>query len=248
MGIPAYFSHVIREYKQIIKTLTSHANYEHMFLDSNSIVYDSLRKMEISVSDPDFEKKLIHAVCLQIEICKKSIHQNRFIAFDGVAPVANCTNKKLVATNPILKNNSGFMIPIQAHWFVEYRQYHPRYLFYGTGTKSIHFSNLQKNKEKIKISIKKSSFQYFGTRRRQHKIYERIRQLSPSLLKTNANIVVYGLDSDLIMLSLLHLKSCPNLYLFRETPHFIKTLDKTLDPEELVSSIFPNSKICCEKS
>jgi 5'-3' exonuclease len=42
--------------------------------------------------------------------------------------------------------------------------------------------------------------------------------------------VIYGLDADLIMLSINHLPICPNLFLFRETPHFIQSLDSSLEP------------------
>ena len=47
----------------------------------------------------------------------------------------------------------------------------------------------------------------------------------------NDNTIIYGMDSDLIMLSLNHKKYTNSIYLYRETPHFINSLDSTLDPQ-----------------
>ena len=62
----------------------------------------------------------------------------------------------------------------------------------------------------------------------EHKIYSYIRENSE--YHHNTCTAIYGLDSDLIMLTLNHLKFAPSMYLFRETPFFIKNLDNTLEP------------------
>jgi 5'-3' exonuclease len=63
----------------------------------------------------------------------------------------------------------------------------------------------------------------------EHKLFTILRQNSNLHNKTN---VIYGMDSDLFMLSLNHLKYCKNIFLYRETPVFISSLDKSLDPKE----------------
>jgi len=65
----------------------------------------------------------------------------------------------------------------------------------------------------------------------EHKIFEYIRE-NPDYHKNSVS-VIYGLDADLIMLTLNHLHVSDKMYLFRETPHFIKSLDNTLDPNSL---------------
>ena len=52
------------------------------------------------------------------------------------------------------------------------------------------------------------------------------------------------MDADLIMLSLNHLKYCKNIFLYRETPVFINSLDNTLNPEE--TYIIDINKLGCE--
>ena len=66
----------------------------------------------------------------------------------------------------------------------------------------------------------------------EHKIFEYIRENFDLNDSKNINNIVYGMDADLIMLSLNHLKYSKQIYLYRETPHFIKSLDNSLDPEQ----------------
>ena len=63
----------------------------------------------------------------------------------------------------------------------------------------------------------------------EHKIFEYMRKYPEYHNPPDMVTLVYGLDADLIMLTLNHLHITPNLYLFRETPEFIKSIDSTLD-------------------
>jgi len=62
----------------------------------------------------------------------------------------------------------------------------------------------------------------------EHKIFEYIRNVNHE----NETTLVYGLDADLIMLSINHLSFCHNIFLYRETPEFIKSINKALDTNE----------------
>ena len=52
--------------------------------------------------------------------------------------------------------------------------------------------------------------------------------------------VVYGLDADLIMLAINHLPVCKKIYLYRETPEFIKNIDADFEPNEVYIMDIPN--------
>ena len=241
MGIPAYFSHIIKEYKQIILSISkNNIKFDNLFLDSNSIIYDIIRsfKLEHYKTIDDYEKDIIKAVCVQIKIYIDLIKPSdiTFIAFDGVAPVAkmnqqrnrryqsefqknvmshlnkddNNKKNKTINNNPKLKEWNTSSIT-------------PGTEFMGKLSKFIH--TFFKDK---KVIISDSFEEGEG----EHKIFEYIRE-NLKAPKHEKKSIIYGLDSDLIMLTLNHLHINRHLYLFRETPHFIKTIDKTLDPNEL---------------
>ena len=55
MGIPSYFSHIIRKYPKIVSSFQHRVN--NFYLDSNSIIYDAVARLD--KTNPDFEKELM---------------------------------------------------------------------------------------------------------------------------------------------------------------------------------------------
>ena len=46
MGIPSYFSHIIKEHRKIVQTLQTLQCVDNLYLDSNSIIYDIIHGYE----------------------------------------------------------------------------------------------------------------------------------------------------------------------------------------------------------
>jgi len=134
-----------------------------------------------------------------------------FVAFDGVVPLAKMKQQKQrryksYITKKILKKNSWNTNSI---------------------TPGTNFMNCLDDYLIIKFSKCKEII-FTGSKENgegEQKIFHYIRNNN-----IEGNIIIYGLDADLIMLSLLHL-NFNNIYLYRETRHFtyIKGIDHQID-------------------
>ena len=99
MGIPSFFSHLVKNHGSIIKKLEKlNKPIDNLYLDSNSIIYDSYYsiKKEYDGHDDTFEKKLIIKVLKKIEeyIIGLMPRNRVIIAYDGVAPIAKMEQQR----------------------------------------------------------------------------------------------------------------------------------------------------------
>ena len=208
MGIPAYFSHIIKSHQNILKTNIT--EIEYLFLDSNSLIYEA-------ISEDLSDLEIIKHVCQKIEIIIQLINPSKkiYIAFDGVAPAAKLKQQK----ERRLKNYFIKKLLKKTGW--NSAKITPGTEFMKLLTKEINKFFKHKSYETI-ISCSDEIGEG------EHKICKYIRDYCVS----SDNCVIYGLDADLIMLGLLHLKNCKTIYLYRETPEFIKSLSSNLDPNK----------------
>ena len=65
----------------------------------------------------------------------------------------------------------------------------------------------------------------------EHKLFQHIRE-NEKLRHQKEVTVIYGLDADLIMLCLNHLRISKQIYLYRETPEFVKSINRDINPNE----------------
>ena len=232
MGIPSYFSHIAKNHGNIIQKLCKfEKNIDNLYLDSNSIIYDCLRAIyndyEKCENSIEFEKKLNLAVCNKIDeyIQHLSPKKRVFIAFDGVAPVAKLEQQR----NRRYKSN--LLSEIRKQISDEAEGWNKTAITPGTvfmKNLNIFIHNYYNNREKQygieRFIISGSDEKGEG----EHKIFQYIRDY-PNYHHKSVT-VIYGLDADLIMLCINHLPISKQIYLYRETPEFAKSLNRDLEP------------------
>ena len=235
MGIPSYFSYIIKHYHTLVTKINTQGststNFQNFYLDCNSIIYDAVHNInfnDLQESDVDtIIKSVIGKIDEYIYLIKPS--NNIFIAFDGVAPVAKLDQQRS------RRYKSHYQSQLTKSIYKNTQQTDP----WNTAAITPGTSFMNKLNEKIRNHYKQadtyrvkniylSLSNHYGEG--EHKIFDFIRKFPEYHSKTST--VVYGLDADLIMLCINHLPISNQIYLFRETPHFIKNISSELEPNE----------------
>ena len=231
MGIPYLFSYIVKNHSNIIRKLSSNPiKVDNLYLDCNSIIYDAVYKMGMNVLTENSSNQIIAKV---IETIKEYIYLLKptnkvIIAFDGVAPVAKLEQQRSRRFKSLYQNSLSRSLLKTT----DPDPWNTTAITPGT----VFMKNLD---EKISKEFSNSSLfnlneiiisgsNIYGEG--EHKIFNYIRENSDE--HKDKNTIIYGLDADLIMLSINHLPISPNIYLFRETPEFIKSINSELEPNE----------------
>jgi len=229
MGIPSYFSYIVKNHASILHKLSlTHFTVDNFYLDCNSIIYDVVHKIDFSKINEKDTDYIINNICYKIDEYIKIIQpiHNILIAFDGVAPVAKLDQQRQRRYKSMYQNKISKTIykdSLPDPWNTT--AITPGTVFMNKLSTKIH--KFFKNPKKFKVNnIIVSTSTIYGEG--EHKIFEFIRNYSDQ--HNNKVTVVYGLDADLIMLCINHLRICNHIYLFRETPEFIKSVNSELEP------------------
>ena len=244
MGIPSYFVHIVKTYPTVIKEfIPNKIKIDNFYIDSNSVIYDAIKSIAYKKGDVTYESNVNKWICEKLLFYINLINPEKkvLIAFDGVAPVAKLDQQRNRRYNTWFVND-----------FLEKTENEKRELWDTTSiTPGSNFMKTLSDSIKLffkdklpKLDIIISSSEYNGEG--EHKIYKYIRKHSN--YHNASTTIIYGLDADLLMLSLIHLNITSNLYLFRETPHFISSVNSRLKPHCLyVLDIFElNAKLNIE--
>ena len=230
MGVPGFFAWILRKFRNKILLPQLPSNPEYLYIDANCLFHPECFKILdyfIDETNVDtLEDKMFRRIINYLDYLENFIQpkQMMYISVDGTAPLAKIGQQRkrrfksimdIKMKNDIkLKHNIRFnecwnnTVITPGTEFMEklHRRLYDHY-----------------NRKKTKINYILSSYHTSGEG--EHKILQHIKKHT----KNGEPIVVYGLDADLIFLTMASRRN--NIYLLREETHFGKAPDvELLDP------------------
>jgi len=240
MGIPSYFAHVLKKYPGVIKRLAELPCINNLYLDCNGMIYDVVRQMQYKPEDhAAYEAEMLQRICESIDACIAILNPSDrvFVAFDGVAPVAKLNQQRerrykswylgeMEAQRRRELSNKAKVAAPKPAWNTS--AITPGTKFMNALHKKLteYYAANNGNGNTPKIILSSSNEPGEG----EHKLFEYIREHAAE--HAHATTVIYGLDADLIMLCMSHLHISRGIYLYRETPEFVKSINVALDEKE----------------
>jgi 5'-3' exoribonuclease 2 len=233
MGVPYFFRYITTNYNNCVLECLNNRRIT-LYFDFNGIIYDA----KASLTHTNISKKIVieyHLIEKVIEILNNKINSIGFekidtiyIAIDGVAPMAKMVQQrqrryKSVKETELLQNLNK-----------EYNKTTDKIIWdtnaITPGTKFMHRLNcalefyavrLKEIFPNIELIIDNSNNAGEG----EHKLLEHMNNNKD--LHKEKNKVIYGLDADLIILTML--KGYPNTYLFRESCYYPFKVDEKIE-------------------
>jgi 5'-3' exonuclease len=208
MGIPNYFYQIIKRHKHIVTPYTS-IKIDNLYIDSNSIIYDAVQNIEKGPKH-NYDNEIISFVCNKLLSYIQMINPSRvFIAFDGVPPMAKMKQQR----------ERRYKSWVLSQWLLEKKEWDTVQITPGTPfmkrlDQELHtfFQHYKSNYVDFQLSTSEESGEG------EHKLFDYIRKYPE--YHNDHTTMIYGLDSDLIILSLNHLPYCKQITLLREAPAF----------------------------
>lgn len=224
MGIPSYFSHIIQNYPgiQVANPSKNGYSFNHLFMDCNSIIYDVyysiINSGETGLSYAEMESRLITGIIEKILAYVRIVRPTNivYIAFDGVAPFAKMEQQRTRRyrswyLEKMTKGSSVSSYPIYSGMFT------PGTPFMQNLSKALtrFFADSKNTADNHIPKFIVSAADEVGEG--EHKLFEYLRGYSKEAL-VKETVALYGLDADLIMLSIFHCNLCNNIFIMREMP------------------------------
>ena len=195
MGIPVYFKQIVTQYQDSILIKKKKDNINFLFLDLNCLIHPCCRGL-------DDEEKMIQKIIFEIErlIDYTNVSKLVYIAIDGIAPQGKMKQQRMRRFKSALerKYNNNILWNTNA--------ISPGTFFMEKLNNSLRSFIENSNKN---IILSDSNERGEG----EHKILHYIKNNN-----LEGNLCIYGLDADLIQLSLVSNKD--NIFLLRERTEY----------------------------
>jgi len=236
MGVPGFFAWILKNYKKtniISNVSTSDLKISNIFIDANCLIHPqcfSILNDNKDLKNIDrLESKMINQVIFYLNKIIELVNPDSliYIAIDGVAPMAKIKHQrtrrfKSVRDNEI-KNDIRRKYKVEEEHLWSNACITPGTQFMEKLNKAIinyiNFSKAKDNKKRM-VLFSSSNTPAEG----EHKILQYIRSNPP---KESDISVIYGLDADLLFLSLAtHNK---NIYLIRESNELGKEAETSIE-------------------
>lgn len=224
MGIPVYYKELVQKYPDIVVklNLSTLPSTDLLFFDANGIIYDQIAKL---CSSSAGSEQIINATLRELDnyIALFAPKKRTFVFFDGVCPRAKLDQQKDRREKGYFQSQIVKRIGHES-----YREDAFNTVLITPATEFMNTLNhaLYQWAAENNCTITASGSDQHGEG--EHKICEYLRSNDVS----QKNVKLFGLDADLIILSLTYRPRCKSIYLFRETPHFIKNICPDLEPNE----------------
>lgn len=247
MGVPAFFKWILKNCNKTSIIKYNVQNIDNFYLDTNGIIHPScfqiLNKTNFNISKDILENMMIDNIIKNISELINYVNPKKmvYIAIDGVAPFAKITQQRYRRYKSIYDEN--LKIPIKNKYNKFQHTWSNIYITPGTKfMEKIHLRILKYIEEQNTIkNIKYLYSSCYEAGEGEHKIIQYIKKNN----SFNDSILIYGLDADLLFLT-MRLEN-KNVFLIREK---INNRDDKLtyeyvDIDELNKSII---KIICSYS
>lgn len=233
MGIPSFFRHIVSRYKDTLikdKNVKNKKDPTYLFIDLNCILHKIAAEMGskfptaslISLEDIIIKESIIYVQKIRDYIISSFPDLQLFyISVDGICPRAKMTQQR----------KRRFVSSWRNRLTEEYaenknKNWNSNVITPGTTFMKKFDDELNKTFSYDPKTIVSSSAEEGEG---EHKIYH---YMNKYLYEREKNIIIYGLDADLILLSLLHAHhNNKNIYLMRENEEFNINLEqKKIEP------------------
>lgn len=219
MGIPGFFGWLLKKYdKSVFTTYKINARIDELYIDANCMLHPScfkiLKRANPAIPTDKLENEMISRCITDLDYLINFVNPTTklFIAVDGVAPLAKINQqrkRRYKSYDETIRKNTirqKFNAPQMHSW--TNASITPGTLFMEKLHEKL-YAYLQSLTKPIQIIY--SSYHTCGEG--EHKIFDHIRKQNNNLTR-----VIYGLDADLIFLSMACKKQ--NIYLIREEMEF----------------------------